>query len=134
MDNQVKVDFTALENFFRSDRNVVCALAFGSARNGLVRPGGDLDLAVLFREPPPPGDPWLDYYLRVCDMVPEVEKIDLVCLNSAATILAFEALSGRMICRNDAEATAAFTSQTCREYEDVMGNLRHQYALCRSVA
>jgi len=55
-----------------------------------------------------------------------VEKVDLVVLNQADPILAFEAISGRFLCKNDQDQTAAFFSLVCREYEDVMANMEDQ--------
>lgn len=127
----VTVDFDRLSAFFRADANVACATVFGSAADGMVEPGSDLDIAVLFREPLAAGEATLCYYTSLCDVVPEVERVDFINLNQANPILAFEALRGRMCCKNDPEATAAFTSLTCREYEDITGYLaylRHQLA------
>jgi predicted nucleotidyltransferase len=126
MVESVHIAFTELEAFFRADDNVVFAVVFGSSASGVVAPGSDLDVAVRFRTPPAPGKEYLDYYLRLCAAVPAVEAVDLVNLNTAGPILAFEALRGRMIRKNDPEETAAFFSLVCREYEDVMGDLAHQ--------
>jgi predicted nucleotidyltransferase len=126
MRDTVQVDFAALGAFFRADDNVVLAMVFGSAAGGTVAPGSDLDIAVLFRNPPAPGATYLDFYLRLCAAIPAVEDVDLVNLNRANTILAFEALRGRVIRKNDAERVAEYVSLVCREYEDVMGNLEHQ--------
>ena len=126
MNEPVSIDFTALEGFFRADNNVICASVFGSSQKGWVSPGSDLDIAVLFRDPPFPGAACLDYYLRLCSVVSTIEVVDFVNLNVANTILAFESVRGRWICKNDVEKTADFVSLVCREYEDVMGNLEHQ--------
>ncbi len=125
----VTVNFKALADFFALDANVILATVFGSGAFGTVAPGSDLDLAVLFRQSPPAGEPWLDYFLAVCDAVPEIEVLDLINLNQAHVILAFEALGGRIVCNNDAEAAATFFSRVCREYEDVMSSLAYQRSL-----
>jgi len=122
----VSVDFAALEAFFASDSNVIFATIFGSAQGGRIASGSDLDIAALFNTPPRPGPDYLDYYLRLCNAVPNVAAVDLVNLNAAEPILAFEAIRGRLVCKNDAGRTADFVSLVCREYEDVMGNLAHQ--------
>ena len=129
MNRSVEVRFQALADFFARDANVILAMVFGSAVSGTVSFGSDLDVAVLFHAPPPPGEAWLDYYLRVCDAVPEIEVVDLVNLNRAHVILAFEALRGRIVCKNDVEAAAAFCSRISREYEDVMASLAYQRRL-----
>ena len=130
MSNPVTVDFEGLADFFQTDANVIMAVVFGSSRDGVVQPGSDLDIGVLFRYAPPAGSAFLDYYSRLCDLIPEVEAVDLVTLNHANTILAFEALKGRVLQKNDAAAAAEFFSLVCREYEDVMGNLDHQRRMC----
>jgi len=124
----VHVDLAHLSDCLAQDRRVVAATVFGSARDGLVRPGSDLDLAILFHEPLAPEE-FLQFYADLCDLVPGVERVDLVRLNRADPILAFEAISGRFLCKNDPERAAAFFSLVCREYEDVMGNLEHQQRL-----
>ena len=82
-------------------------------------------MAVLFREPPAPGA-FLSFYSRLCDAVRITERVDLVVLNRAHPILAFEAIRGRFLVKNDPAATAAFFSLACREYEDVMASLEDQ--------
>lgn len=118
-------DVDRLADFFRSDSNVACATVFGSSADGTVALGSDLDVAVLFREPPAAGEPILRYYTQLCDAAPGVERVDFVNLNQANPILAFEALRGRMLCKNDPENTAEFTSLICREYEDIIGYLHY---------
>ena len=134
MTEPMRVDFPALEAFFQADGNLIFATVFGSARDGMIAPGSDLDVAALSRIPLRPGAEYLDYYLRLCAVVPTIESVGFVNLNTANTILAFEALRGRLICKNDPEATASFTSLVCREYEDVMGHLAHQRWLCTQAA
>ena len=124
----VQVDMANLGAYFAQDRRVVAATAFGSAQDGLVQPGSDLDLAVLFHEPLTAAE-FLRFYADLCDRVPGVERVDLVRLNRSDPILAFEAISGRFLCKNDPDKAAAFFSLVCREYEDVMGNLEHQQRL-----
>ncbi len=121
----VEVDLNKLGAYLQRDRRVVGATVFGSAQDGRVRPGSDLDLAVLFDQPLS-GEEFLRFYSELCDQVPGVEKVDLIRLNEADPILAFEAISGIFLCTNDRDKMAGYFSLTCREYEDVMGNLEHQ--------
>ena len=125
---RIKYNKTDFENFFRNDSNVIFAIIFGSAKNGIIERGSDLDIAVLFNVVLK-GKKFLDYYCKVCDIDKRIEIIDLVTLNTANTILAFEALKGEYLCKNDPEKTAGFFSLTCREYEDVMENIKYQYSL-----
>ena len=41
----------ALRRVLESDERVTYALLFGSARDGAIRPGGDVDVAVALNEP-----------------------------------------------------------------------------------
>jgi predicted nucleotidyltransferase len=94
------------------------AWVFGSARDGEVRPGSDLDIAVLFAEKPS-----LDTLARCRASLQEAlqfEDIDLVPLNGASPILRFEALQGIRVCCTDEDRCAEFASLTAREYEDEM--------------
>ncbi len=104
------------------------ATIFGSSADGTVDENSDIDIAVLFQNPPESGEQKLDYYIRLCDAA-DLDTVDMVILNGANPILAFEALSGKVICKNDAGKAAGFQSLVCREYEDVMGNLEHQRRL-----
>jgi predicted nucleotidyltransferase len=112
------VDWTRVADTLTPDPNVLAAWAFGSARDGDVRRGGDIDVAVLF-----PIAPSLD---ECADLRADLqqalafEEIDLVVLNAASALLRFEALSGRRIVCRDEGGCAAFASLAAREYEDEM--------------
>lgn len=121
----VDVDLKALGEYLRRNPLVAGATVFGSAQDGRVRPGSDLDVAVLF-DKPLSAEEFLQFYAELCDQVPGVETVDLIRLNQADPILAFEAISGTFLCTNNVEKMAGYFSLVCREYEDVMGNLEHQ--------
>jgi predicted nucleotidyltransferase len=94
------------------------AYLFGSAQNGVVKPGSDIDIAVYYKG--------ADFHDRVM-VETEVEKvvgrniqIDIVMLHNADPILAFEALKGKLLfvrdeCMNE---YADFYVRTWRDYED----------------
>jgi predicted nucleotidyltransferase len=98
--------------------SIVGAWLFGSARDGEVRPGGDLDVGILFD-----GKPGLDV-LAECrarlQMATGFEEVDLVPLNAASPLVRFEALCGRRLTCADENRCAEFASLTAREYEDEM--------------
>lgn len=125
MPEAARLDLPALQRCLQGEADVVCATLFGSAQGGAVPGGSDVDVAVLFRAPPAPAA-FLSFYSRLCDAVRVTDKVDLVVLNRAHPILAFEALRGRFLVKNDPAATAAFFSLVCREYEDVMASLEDQ--------
>lgn len=97
---------------------LVAAWVFGSAQGGVVRPGGDVDVGVLWR-----GQPSLDELamlrMAIQDAL-QLDAVDLVVLNEASPILRFEAISGRPVFCRDAGERAIFASLTAREYEDEM--------------
>jgi predicted nucleotidyltransferase len=101
--------------------SVVCAWLFGSSKIGVVQPGSDIDVGVLFSQMPD-----LAELLLVVGILEDSfggGQVDLVTLNDAAPVLRFEAISGRRIfCRDEAQF-AAFFSLTAREYEEAMAYL-----------
>lgn len=115
------VDRQPARQVFENTPQVIAAWAFGSAKDGKVRPGGDLDIAVLFE-----GYPSLDERLELLIQLQrafDFEEVDLVVLNNASPITRFEAVSGRLIFSRDASRQAEFVSLTAREYEDEMALL-----------
>lgn len=111
-----RVDWTTAAATLARHPKIVAAWAFGSARAGELRRGGDVDVAVLFAQPPT-----LDERADLRADLQEalgVDEIDLVTLNGASPVLRFEAVSGvRLLCRDD-EACASFVSLAAREHED----------------
>ncbi|MBI3987167.1 MAG: nucleotidyltransferase domain-containing protein [Lentisphaerae bacterium] len=105
---------------------VVGAWLFGSAKNGEVRDGGDVDIGVLFD-----AKPGLDV-LASCrarlQKAMRVEDVDLVPLNGASPILRFEALCGKRVYCADENRCAEFASLTAREYEDELA-MCEQYSV-----
>lgn len=126
MHEKKRVPISALRQFFQNDTNIILATLFGSSANGSINPGSDIDVAILYDDPPDPMEEYEDYYLRLCDVTEDIAPISLVNLNTAEPILAFEALSGRIICKNDPQKAAGFQSLVSREYEDVMANVEYQ--------
>lgn len=113
-----KVDWMRLEQTLAGEEMVVAAWVFGSAQAGNVRPGGDLDVGVLFEKRPS-----LDTLTQLradLQAALQIDEIDLVHLNDASPVLRFEAISGRPVFCRDAGARAWFASLTAREYEDEM--------------
>jgi predicted nucleotidyltransferase len=112
------VDWPLLEQLFAAAPNVIAAWVFGSAQNGQIRPGSDLDIGVLFAS-----NPSFDELLALTGDLQQAlqfEEIDVVPLNEANPLLRFEAISGRAIFCRDAGRRAEFASLTAREYEDEM--------------
>ncbi len=98
--------------------NVIAAWAFGSAQDGMVRPGSDVDIGIL-AQTLPGLEEQLDLLIRLQDTL-GFEDIDLVILNDANPILRFEAISGRLLFCRDVGRRVEFVSLSAREYEDAM--------------
>jgi len=126
--NTITYSKESFADYFRNDSNVVFAVIFGSSKDGIIKHGSDLDIGVYFHDPPKGIDEF-DYYCKLSSIDNRIERIDFVNLNRANTILAFEAIKGEFICKNDPEQTAGFFSLVCREYEDVISSIEYQYSL-----
>lgn len=99
-------------------------LLMGSAVDGEVAEGSDLDLAFYLTEPLS-----TDFYAQVEAVVgrhvPGV-RCDIGILNQADPIFRFEALKGRLLFVRSKELYASFFSLTCREYESQMFDYEKQ--------
>ena len=126
--NTVHFDTRKLASDLRKQfPEVLFAYLFGSAQEGIVRPDGDIDIAV-----------WIDEKAGRMDLIPKivglVEKntngaaCDLVFLNDAGETLSFSVLQGKILfIRDDSRALhATFYSQTCRDYEDTIAWMKKQ--------
>lgn len=116
------IDWESLQPVWESIPDIVAVWAFGSARDGELRWGSDVDIGVLMARPPT-FDEQLDLLGRLQGAL-QLDEVDLVILNEANVILRFEAVSGRRLFVRDLSALAEFVSLTAREYEDEMA----QYA------
>ena len=116
------IDWRVISQCMSLNRNIVVAWVFGSAQEGIVRVGGDIDIGVLFGRKPSL-DELID--LRIClQNALAYDDIDLVVLNDTSPILRFEAVSGRLVYVIDRVRCATFVSLTAREYEDEMAQWR----------
>ena len=113
-----RIDWDRAAQVFDSFPNVIAAWAFGSAQQGEIRDGSDLDIAVFFQAVPS-----LDERAGLRAELQtnlQFDDIDLLVLNGASPITRFEAISGRSIYCRDVGARAEFDSLTAREYEDAI--------------
>ena len=112
------VDWKKVQRVWQHRPNIAAAWVFGSAQDGVVRAGSDLDFGILFVVKPS-----LDELTDLRAELQEIlgfEAIDVIPLNEGSPVLRFEALSGRCLYCADRERRAAFASLTSREYEDDM--------------
>ena len=125
------VDLPTVKQTLAHTPNIIASWLFGAAQNGVVRPGGDLDIGVLFAEKPLL-DELADLRGALQDAT-DFEEIDLVVLNGASPILRFEAVCGRLLTDQDTAERVAFVSLTAREYEHSMAMLERGLAMRRDL-
>ena len=113
-----RIDWQRTLQVWQETPEVLAAWAFGSAQEGQVAPGSDVDVGVWF-EAPPSFELQLALLARLQGTL-GVDEVDLVVLNEANPILRFEALSGQTLYCRDRSRCAGFASLTAREYEDAM--------------
>jgi len=98
------------------------AFLLGSAKDGCVPRGADLDLAIWYAGTARVTWRLIAHTLAVVERAVPKTVCDLGILNSAGCVYRFEALKGRLLfCRPRClETYAAFYAQTCRAYEESM--------------
>ncbi len=122
-----KFDFTALKKSLSNHSKIVFSFVFGSSQNGVInKPDSDIDIAVFLSEKPTPE--LLTEIIGICQDAVGYENVDIVLLNDSDPILAFQALSGKLLTCRDMDVYASFFSRTCRLHEDVMMRLKKQSA------
>lgn len=99
--------------------DVVFAYIFGTAGSGEMIHSSDIDLAI-YVDSVESKSSLVSGIIGVVEEIVPGRSCDLVILNDADPLLAFEAISGRkLFVRPTAvDAHAAFYSLTCRMYED----------------
>ena len=114
----LRVEWEKLKGGWQQFPNISAVWVFGSAKEGIIRDGGDLDVGVLFEIKPSLDD--LAELSAVLQEKLQIEDIDLISLNEASPILRFEALCGRCLYSSDDAFRSEFASLSSREYEDEM--------------
>jgi len=119
---------TELADILHGFKEIAFAYLFGSAQEGVVNDGSDLDIAIYLVEK----ENDLDLRVRIIEelekVVPAISSYDLVILNKAGSILAMQVLQGKQLFVRDEykDLYAGFYSLTCREYEDEMFWMKKQ--------
>jgi predicted nucleotidyltransferase len=122
-----KVDWDRINRLLATVPQIIAAWGFGSAQSGIIQPGSDLDIGILWSETPT--------IARLADLRTDLQAalqfddIDLVSLNQASPVVRFEAVCGRLIFSRCTEQRVAFVSLTAREYEDSMAMIQRALAV-----
>ncbi len=117
-----QIDWQKTVPIWEANPKIVAAWVFGSAQDGIVREGGDVDAAVLTATPLT-----FDEQLTLLGNLQaalQTDDIDLIIRNDANPIWRFEAVSGRRLFCRDLSAMVGFVSLAAREYEDEMAQWR----------
>jgi predicted nucleotidyltransferase len=118
MPERTQPAFQELTAHLETQPGVLAAVVFGSAAVGRLRPESDLDLAVLFADDAVPNE------VAALELRATLEQrtgrdVDLVVLNRASTILAFQAAKkGRLIVCKDPRAYQRYLVRLISEYAD----------------
>jgi predicted nucleotidyltransferase len=122
-----KIDIPALKEFLlRTFPEIKIAYLFGSAKGGVVKDGSDLDIAFLLNK----GTSLMIQF----DIINELEAllkmpVDVVILNKANSILAFEILkTGTRIIDKNTEDRTMFELKLFRNYLDSTYFLHRRFA------
>lgn len=123
------VDVQRLAAILGGIESIEYAMVFGSARDGIVRAGSDLDIAVSLARADAQS---IDRLLEIVGKVEEAFAVtcDLTVLNTAGTVLRHEALKGRVLFVRPGREDdfSEFYVRACAEYEDLMAWRARQLA------
>jgi len=126
MSEKIEVDLRSTEKVWQDYPDLVAVWSFGSAQDGRISFGSDLDIALLFAEAPD--------FETLCNIradlqeMLELEDIDIMNLNTAGVVSAMEAISGTPLFCRDLGKRAAFASLISRQYEDDIAQLHRHYS------
>ena len=105
------------------------AIVFGSAWDGIVHAGSDLDIGISLTHADTEG---IDLLLQIVGAVEEALGVtcDLTVLDTAGPVLRHEALQGRVLFIRPGREDdfSDFYVRTCAEYEDLMAWRARQLA------
>jgi predicted nucleotidyltransferase len=106
---------------------VLFAFLFGSARNGKILTGSDIDLSIYIAETADKTE-LIMRILKLMELSVPSAGCDLTILNTAEPLVAFEALSGHLlfIRKKFTDIYAGFYSHICRLYEDQICQMKKQ--------
>jgi len=121
MDVPIESRIRALTAGLLTDDRVAALYLFGSHAQGAAGPSSDIDVGVLLAARVGREEYFtlrLQYLGRCMDLL-GTDKVDLVILNDAPPILAYEVVSrGRLLCQNNREERVTFEADRVGKYLD----------------
>ena len=128
-ENNEKITFSVdeLASRLQAFPEIIFAYLLGSAKDGVIHPGSDIDLALyLFRD----CKSFIDLYGEICDAMKDIlpgVRIDIGQLQlSQDPVYRYESIKGRLLFTKDKEKWLHFYSVTAREYEYQMFHYKKQ--------
>ncbi len=123
------IDLQRLASVLAGSESIEYAIVFGSARDGIVHAGSDLDIGVSLTSADAQS---IDRLLEIAGKVEEACGVtcDLTVLDTAGPVLRHEALKGRVLFIHPGREDdfSEFYVRTCAEYEDLMAWRARQLA------
>ncbi|MGC9355666.1 MAG: type VII toxin-antitoxin system MntA family adenylyltransferase antitoxin [Mariniphaga sp.] len=119
----MKYDRNILAEILKTIPEIAFAYLFGSAQNGTINEGSDLDIAVYLTEEGKNKNEKTELRLKILRMlesaVPGFDNFDVVILNNASTFLGMQALQGTLLFvkPEHEDLYVDFYSYTCRKFE-----------------
>ncbi|GEM_PF-2548168 len=106
---------TVLEEFFRDESNVTVAILYGSAAHDRMKPGSDVDIAVMLVVESPTIVDDLSYALELILR----KEVDILVLNRADPIISMQVLIYGILLKNIKGAYENFFAYTTTAYHDL---------------
>lgn len=116
----IQFNHKEIANALKKFDAIAFAFIFGSSQDEVVNEGSDIDVAVYLIEKVKDFDLRIQIVNELDKLIPTFNNYDLVVLNSANSVLAMQAIQGKLLFvkSEHKETYAEFYSLTCRQYED----------------
>ena len=109
------------------------AYLFGSQAQRQTTPLSDVDVGIYLDEPDPvQRSRYYSHLLFDLTRAAGIEEVDLVLLNSAPSLFAYQIIAGRLLYSADEEPRMAFEARVLREYFDELSWERTRHRLLRA--
>ena len=113
-------DINKVRQNLNAFNEIAFAYVFGSAKDGVIKEGSDIDIGIYVTKERNDLDLRLKILTALENAVSDFDNFDLVILNNASSVLAMEAIKGKLLFVRDEwlDTYSGFYSLTCRQFED----------------